>query len=190
MDGFSHLSFSLPNVVSQTLFKSFQIDVLLFQLLQFCLVNFIDVLYLLVAVFKFAIEFCDCIPGDVKFMWDFTVKVFLLFELFVILFVLFCDSLNFTIFLWQNRETILFKIFNFFFISSFDILSIRFVYFSFSKNFLDLFLFLLNSLVSKLLFFFDEFNSLIIFIDHWIVFHWPLSIESLKFLVFLNLFGF
>ena len=190
MDSLSDLSLSLPNVVSQTLFKRFQIDIFLFQLLQLCLIDFIDVLYLLVAVFQFAIEFSDCISGDIKFMWNLSVQVFLLFELFIILFVLFCNSLNFTIFLRQNRKSILFKIFNFFFVSSFDILSIRFIDFSFSKNFLDFFLFLLNSLVSKLLLLFDEFDSLIIFIDHRIIFHWPLSIESFKFLVFLDLFCF
>lgn len=140
------------------------------------MVNFIDAFDFFIIIFQFVVKFCDCISGNVKFMRNFTVKILFLFEFFVIFFVFLCDSLNFTIFLRQNWQTIFFKNFDFLFEGSFDILPIRLINFSLSKYFLNFFFFFLDSLVSELFFFFNELNSLIILIDHRFVFHLPLCV--------------
>lgn len=140
------------------------------------MVNFIDAFDFFIIIFQFVVKFCDCISGNVKFMRNFTVKILFLFEFFVIFFVFLCDSLNFTIFLRQNWQTIFFKNFDFLFEGSFDILPIRLINFSLSKYFLNFFFFFLDSLVSELFFFLNELNSLIILIDHRFVFHLPLCV--------------
>lgn len=154
------------------------------------MVCFAVVLYFLFTFFKFCIKLGDCVFRDIKFMRNLPVQILLFFEFFIILFVFFCDSLNFVILLRQNWKSIIFKIFYFLFKSSFDVLPIRFVYFSFGKYFLYLSLLFFKILLGELFFLFDKLDSMIIFIYHGIIFHLPFGIESLKFFLFLNLLSF
>lgn len=113
MYSFSYLSLGFPNCVYKSLFKSFIISLFLFKLLQFSLIDFIDIFYFLLIFLSLQIHFIDCGSGNIKLMWYFSVLSLFLFKFFIILFILFSYSLNFIIFLSENVKSVLLKIFYF-----------------------------------------------------------------------------
>ena len=121
-------------------------------------------------------------------MRQFSVLGLLLFESFVVLLVLFSDALNLVVLLGQYVKTILLQIFYFLLESSSNVLRVGLGQLSFSIKFFKFTVFLLYPLGSKLFFFFDEINPLIILITHSLILDAPLCVQGLKLIVFVGLF--
>lgn len=179
MNSLSYFSLSFPNVIDQTFLEIFIVGLFLLQLLKFWLINFVDVLNLLVTFLHLEIQLGNSVSGNIHLMRQFAVLVLLLFQLLIVFFVFLCDSLNLVVLLGQNRETILLNVLDLLFKGSLYILPISLTRFGFSHQLLNLTFLFLNSLVCELLLLFYKLDSLIIFINHWIVFHRPLCIECL-----------
>lgn len=141
------------------------------------MICFICALNFLVNFLNLNFELWYGVSGDIQLMGEFTVLVLLFFQFFVVLLIFLSDSLNFIIFVCQNRKTILFKILYLLFKSSLDVLSVIFTWFCFSQKLFNFSLFLLYSLEGELFFLFKKLDSMIILICYRIVFHWPLSIK-------------